>query len=62
MMVITQNNELEFPKVTWTSPILGKRSTCWTSSNRAYLMKDDVNNETLNGTPKTLIPLNGVVN
>ncbi len=28
----------------------------------AYLMKDDVNGEMPNGTPKTIIPSNGVVN
>jgi hypothetical protein len=26
------------------------------------LMKDDVNDETLSGIPKTLIPSNGVIN
>jgi hypothetical protein len=50
------------PKATWTSPILRKRSTCWTSCNMASLMKDDVNNQVPNGTPKTLIPSYGVVN
>jgi hypothetical protein len=28
----------------------------------AYLMKDDLNDEVLNGIPKILIPSNGVVN
>jgi hypothetical protein len=28
----------------------------------AYLMKDDMNDEVPNGTPKTLIPFDGVVN
>jgi hypothetical protein len=28
----------------------------------AFLMNDDVNDEVLNGTLKTLIPFNGVVN
>jgi hypothetical protein len=28
----------------------------------ASLMKDDVNDEVPNGTPKSLIPFNGVVN
>jgi hypothetical protein len=28
----------------------------------ASLMKDDVNDEVSNGTPKTLIPINGMVN
>jgi hypothetical protein len=50
------------PKATWTSPILGRRSTCQTSFNRASLMKEDVNDELPNGNPKTLIPSNGVIN
>jgi hypothetical protein len=28
----------------------------------AYLMKDDMNDEMPNGTPKTIIPSDGVVN
>jgi hypothetical protein len=28
----------------------------------AFFMKDDVNNEVPDGTPKTLIPFDGVVN
>ncbi len=36
--------------------------TCQTSSNMAYLMKDDVNVEMLNGIPKILIPFDEVVN
>jgi hypothetical protein len=28
----------------------------------AFFMKDDVNNEMPDGTPKTLIPFDGVVN
>jgi len=32
------------------------------SFNRTSLMKDDVNDEMLNGTSKTLIPSDGVVN
>ncbi len=50
------------PKATWTSPILGRKSTCQTSFNNASLMKDDVNDELPNGNPETLIPFNGVVN
>ncbi len=41
---------------------MGKGSTCWTCFNEAYLMKDDVNDEVPNGTPKTLIPSDGMVN
>ncbi len=49
-------------KATWTSPILKTKSTCRTTSSRASLMKDDVKDEVSNGTPKTWIPSNGVVN
>jgi hypothetical protein len=49
-------------KATWTSPILRKRSMCWTSFNMASLMKDDMNDGVPNGTPKSLIPFDGVVN
>jgi hypothetical protein len=44
----------KIPKATWTSPIIRKRSTCQTSSNKMYLMKDDMNDEIPNGTLKTL--------
>jgi len=54
--------QVKIPKATWTSCILKKRSTCWTSSRRASLMKDDVKIKVTNGTPKTLILLDGVVN
>jgi hypothetical protein len=47
--------------VIWTTPILGKRFTCWTSINMASLMKDNVNDEVSNGTTKTLILLDGVL-
>jgi hypothetical protein len=50
---------VRIPKATWTSPIIGKRSTCQTSSNGVSLMKDDVNDEVPNGTPKNLIHLMG---
>ncbi len=53
---------VKIPKATWTSPILRRRSTCQTSSNMASLMKDDMKVKMPNGTPKTLIPSNGVVN
>jgi hypothetical protein len=41
---------------------MGKGSTCRTCSNKASLMKDDVNDEVFDRTLKTLIPSNGVVN
>ncbi len=53
---------VEISKVTWTSPILKKRLTCQIFFSRASLMKDDVNDEVSNGTSKTLIPFNGVLN
>jgi hypothetical protein len=53
---------IRIPKVIWTSPILTKRSTCQTSSNKAFFIKDDVNDEMPNGIPKILIPFDGVVN
>jgi hypothetical protein len=34
--------QVKIPKVTLTSPILRKMSTCRVSSNKASLMKDDV--------------------
>jgi hypothetical protein len=55
-------NELK-PKATLTLLNIGKRLTCWTSSSNAFMMKDDVNDENdkvPNGTPKILIPFNGV--
>jgi hypothetical protein len=56
------NQRIKIPKVTWTSRIVRKRSTCQTSFNKVSLMKDDVNDEALSGTPKTLIPSSGVIN
>ncbi len=53
---------IKVPKATWTSPILKRRSTCRTSFCKASLMKYDVKVKVFNGTPKTLIPLDGVVN
>jgi len=61
MMGVAQNNKLEF-KATLTSPILRRRSTCRASSCKASLMKDDMKIKVPNGTPTTLIPLDGVVN
>jgi hypothetical protein len=31
-------------------------------SNKVFFMKDDLNDEVFNGTPKILIPFNGVLN
>jgi hypothetical protein len=50
---------IRIPKATWTSPIIGKRSTCQASSNKISLINDDVNDEVPNGIPKTLIHLMG---
>ncbi len=50
------------PKAAWTSLILRKRQTCWTSSSKASLMSDDLNDEVPNWTPWTLIPLDGMLN
>jgi hypothetical protein len=50
------------PKVTLTSPILRRRSTCRTFSSKAFFMKDDMKVKVPNRTPKTLIPSDGVVN
>jgi hypothetical protein len=54
--------QVKIAKATWTSPILGKRSTCRTSFYTTYFIKDDVKVIVPNKTPKTLIPSNGVVN
>ncbi len=53
--------QVKILKVTWTSPILGKRSTCQASSHKAFFMKDDVKIKVPNGTPKTLINVDGVL-
>ncbi len=54
---------IKIPKATWTLSILRKRFTWQTSSNnKTSLMKDDVNDEVPNGTPKTLIHYDGVAN
>jgi hypothetical protein len=45
---------IKIPKITWTSSILGRRSTCQTSSNKTFFMKDDVKDEVPNGTPQYL--------
>jgi hypothetical protein len=61
MMGVARNNNLEF-KATLTSPIFRRRSTCRAFFCKASLMEDDVKIKVPNGTPKTLIPLDGVVN
>ncbi len=53
---------VRIPKAIWTSPIIEKRFTCQTSYCRVFLMKDGVKIKVPNGTPKILIPLDGVVN
>jgi hypothetical protein len=42
-------------------PNLRKRSTYQTSFNMIFFMKDDLNDEMPNGTPKSLIPSNGML-
>jgi hypothetical protein len=41
-------------------PTLKKMSTYQTSSSIISFMKDDLNDEVSNGTPKILIPFDGV--
>ncbi len=53
---------VKIPKAIWTSPNMGKRSTCQTSFSETFFIKDDVNDKVPNGAPKILIPLDGVVN
>jgi hypothetical protein len=53
---------IKIPKATWTSPILRRRSTCQSSSYKAFLMKDDVKITMPNRIPKIPIPSDGVVN
>jgi hypothetical protein len=53
---------VRFLKATWTSCILRKKYTCQTSFSMASFMKYNVNDEVPNGTPKTRIPFDGVVN
>jgi hypothetical protein len=43
---------VEIPKATWTSPIIGIRSTCWASFDNAFFMKDDVKVKVPNGPPR----------
>jgi hypothetical protein len=43
---------IKIPKATQTSSNVKKMPTCQTSFNKASLMKDDVNDEMSNGTPK----------
>jgi hypothetical protein len=54
MMVVAQNNGLEFKKLFEHHPFKKKRFTCWTSFNKTSLMKVYVNDEVSNGTLKTL--------
>jgi hypothetical protein len=61
-MGVAWNQRVRIPKATWTSPILGRRYTRQTFSCVAFFMKDNVKVKVPNKTPKTLIPLDGVVN
>jgi hypothetical protein len=54
--------QVRIQKATWTSPILGRRSTFQASSCKASLMKDDVKVKVPNRTAKILILLDGSVN
>ncbi len=54
--------QIKIPNVTWISSIQKKRSKCRTFFNKAFFMKDDMKVEVSNGTSKTIIPSNGVVN
>ncbi len=60
--VCCTKQRIKIPKVTWTSSILRRRSTCWTSFSKTFLMKNDMKVEMSNETPKILFPFNGVVN
>ncbi len=53
---------IRIPKATWTLPSLEIKSTYRTSSSKVFFMKDYLNDEVFNGTPKTLILSNGVLN
>ncbi len=60
-MVVARNNELKFQNylnITHSR----EKVQCQTFSRRAFLMKGDVNDEVPNGTPKSMIPFDGVVN
>jgi hypothetical protein len=50
------------PKATWTSPILGKWFTCWTSFINTFLMRDNAKVKVFTGILEILIPSNGLVN
>ncbi len=43
-------------------PNLRRRSTCQTSSSKVFFIKDDMNVEVFNRTPKITILSNGVLN
>jgi hypothetical protein len=53
---------IRISKAIWTSLILGRRSTCWTSFRKASLMKDDKNDKVPNGIHKIQILFDGVLN
>ncbi len=62
MKVIAQNSELEFQRLPKHHPFQGKDPHVEHLLTYHFFMKDDVNDEVPNGTPKTLIPSYGVVN
>jgi hypothetical protein len=53
---------IKIPKVIFKSPILKKKFTWRTFSSWAFFIKDDVNDEMSNGTLKTLIFFDKVIN
>jgi hypothetical protein len=53
---------VKISKATLISPVIKKRSPCRTFCNKTSLMKDDVIDEMPNGTLKTFIPSNKMVN
>ncbi len=61
-MAVAQNNKLEFEKLFEHHPFEGKGSRVEHPLMKHFFMKDDVNDGVPNGTPKTLIPFDEVVN
>jgi hypothetical protein len=61
-MIVAQNNEFKFQRLLKHHPIYGEGQHAKHPPTRQFFMKDDVNDEVFNGTPKTLIPFDGVLN
>ncbi len=62
MMVVAQNNELEFQRLLEHHPFKKEGPCVEHHLAMHFFMKDDVNDGVLNETSKFLIPFNGVVN